>query len=240
MGGIVLHCDFGPSYASRTRTVNDIFRRHLPVSAQLGALALVRGIGLGVPLGVLAAWGQNTLVDYSAMFITVLGISIPNLALGPLLMWLFGLKLHLLPVATWGTPQHMILPAVTLGTGFTAFIARLTRASVLNVMREDYIRTARAKGLAERVVLVRHILRNAIIPVVTYIGPLAAFVLTGTLIVEQVFAIPGMGRFFLSSIGNRDYPVIMGTTLLFATTMIVANLLADVAYAVLNPRIRHQ
>lgn len=238
MGGIVLRFDFGPSYASKTRTVNDIFRDHLPVSAQLGALALAIGIGLGIPLGVAAAWRQNSALDYGLMFVAVLGISIPNLALGPLLMWVFGLKLHLLPVATWGTPQHMILPTVTLGTGLTAFIARLTRASVLQVAREDYVRTARAKGLSERIVLVRHVLRNALIPVVTYIGPLAAVLLTGTLVVEQVFAVPGMGRFFVSSIGNRDYPVIMGTTLLFATTIIIANLLVDVAYAFLDPRIR--
>ncbi|MFQ5872309.1 MAG: ABC transporter permease [Dehalococcoidia bacterium] len=240
VGGIVLHFDFGPSYTSRSRTVNDVIRTHLPVSAQLGFLALLVAIGMGIPLGVLAALKQNTWTDYSAMFVAVLGISIPNLALGPFLMWLFGLKLGLLPVATWGTPLHMVLPVVTLGTAYTAYVARLTRASMLQVIREDYIRTARAKGLSESLVMLRHALKNALIPVVTYFGPITAVVLTGTLVVEQIFAIPGLGRFFVTSISHRDYPVIMGTTLVFATVIIVANLLVDVSYALLNPRIRYR
>ena len=238
MEGVVLHFDFGPSYSSRTRTVNDIFRDHLPVSLQLGALALVMAIVIGAPLGILAAYRQNTWLDYSSMFVAVLGLSIPNLALGPFLMWLFGLKLDLLPVATWGEPQHYVLPVITLGTGYAAFVARLTRASVLQVIREDFVRTARAKGLAERVVLTRHVLRNALVPVVTYLGPLTAILLTGTVVVEEVFAVPGLGRFFVSSISNRDYPVIMGITLLFALVVIVANLIVDIAYGLLDPRVR--
>jgi len=238
IGGIVLHLDFGPSYSSRSRTVNDIIRDHLPVSALLGVVSLAIAIGLGIPLGVIAALKQNTLTDYSCMFFAVLGLSIPNLALGPFLIWIFALKLQLLPVATWGTPQHLILPALTLGISFTAYIARLTRASLLQIIREDYIRTARAKGLPEQIVVIRHMLRNALIPVITYLGPLLAAVITGTFIVETIFAIPGLGRFFISSIGNRDYPVIMGTTLVFALFISAANLVVDLSYAFLDPRIR--
>ena len=238
IGGIVTRFDFGPSYRSTTRTVNDIFGEQLPVSAQLGGLALLIAIGIGIPAGIIAALRQNTIIDYSAMFIAILGLSIPNLALGPFLMWIFGLKLGWLPVATWGTFKHMILPAFTLGTGYSAFIARLTRASMLQVIREDYIRTARAKGLSEPVIMVRHALKNGLIPVATVIGPLFAVLITGTVVVEQIFAVPGIGRYFVTSIGNRDYPVIMGTTLLFGVAIVVANLLVDLTYAFLDPRIR--
>lgn len=238
VGGIVFRFDLGPSYSSRSRTVNDIIADHLPVSALLGAASLAIAIGLGLPLGVIAAMKQNTLTDYAAMSFAVLGISIPSLALGPFLIWVFALNLHLLPVATWGTPQHLILPAVTLGLSYTAYVARLTRASVLQVVREEYIRTARAKGLPEWLVVTRHTLRNALIPVLTYVGPLFAFILTGTVIVETIFAIPGLGKFFVTSIGNRDYPVIMGTTLLVGVAVSLANLAVDMSYAVLDPRIR--
>ena len=237
--GIVGHFDFGPSYASRSRTVNDIIRDHLPVSALLGGLALLVAVGIGLPLGVVAALKQNTGWDHGAMFFAVLGLSIPNLALGPLLIWAFALKLELLPVATWGTPQHMVLPAITLGLSSSAFVARLTRASMLQVLREDYMRTARAKGLTQRAITLRHALRNALIPVVTYLGPIFVILITGIFIVEHIFAVPGLGRYFITSIGNRDYPVIMGTTLLFGTFIIGANLLVDIIYAVLDPRIRY-
>ena len=238
--GIVRHFDFGPSYASRSRTVNDIFKDHLPVSAQLGGLALLIAMAIGIPLGIIAALKQNTYADYGAMFFAVLGLSIPNLALGPILIWIFALKLQLLPVATWGTPQHMILPAITLGISSSAFLARLTRASMLQVLREDYIRTAWAKGLPHRLVVLRHALKNGLIPVVTVLGPTFAVLITGTFIVEIIFAVPGLGRYFITSIGNRDYPVIMGTTLLFGFFIIAANLVVDITYAILDPRIRYR
>ena len=237
--GVVGHFDFGPSYASRSRTVNDIIGDHFPVSAQLGALAMLVALVVGVPLGVIAALKQNTYVDYGAMLLAVLGLSIPALALGPLLMWLFALKLHILPVATWGTPQHMVLPAITLGVSVAAFIARLTRAALLEVLREDYIRTARAKGLSGSAIIWRHALRNAMIPVLTYVGPLFVALMTGAVLVERIFAVPGLGSYFIDSIGNRDYPVIMGTTLLFGSLIIIANLIVDVLYAALDPRIRY-
>jgi len=239
MGRIILHFDFGPTYASRSRTVNDIFKDHLPVSAQLGVLALLLALGIGVPLGIVSALKQNTLWDYMGMGVAIFGISVPAIVLGPLLIVIFALTLRWVPVAGWGTPAKMVMPVLALGLRESAIIARLTRASMLQVIREDYIRTARAKGLAERVVMVRHALKNAFIPVATILGPMFAVLVTGTFIVEQIFAIPGMGKYFIISITNRDYPVVMGTILLYALFLVIANLLVDLTYAFLDPRIRY-
>jgi ABC-type dipeptide/oligopeptide/nickel transport system permease component len=205
----------------------------------LGALSLALALIIGIPAGVFAALKQNSWLDYSSTFVAVLGVSIPNLVLGPLLIWIFALKLGWLPAALWGSPDRMILPTITLGTALSASIARLTRASLLQVIREDYIRTAHAKGLQERMVVVRHALKNSLIPVVTILGPLFAAILTGTFVVEQIFGIPGMGKHFVTSIGNRDYPVVMGVTLTYAVALVIANLFVDVAYAWLDPRIRY-
>ncbi len=237
---IVLHFDFGPSYSSRSRTVNDIFAAHLPVSAQLGVLAILLALLIGLPLGILAALKQNTIWDYLGMGIAVFGVSVPNIVLAPLLILIFALTLGWLPVAGWGTPEKMILPVVALGMRESAIIARLTRASMLQVIREDYIRTARAKGLAERVVMVRHALKNAFIPVATVLGPMFAALTTGTFVVERIFAIPGLGKYFVTSITNRDYPVVMGTILLYAVFLVLANLAVDITYAFLDPRIRYK
>lgn len=231
--------NFGPSYSSRSRTVNDIFRDQLPISAQLGVLALLIAIAMGIPLGTIAALKQNTIWDYLGMAIAILGVSFPAIALGPFLIWIFAVTLGWFPASGWGSPQQMVLPALTLGLGSSAIIARLTRASLLQVIREDYIRTARAKGLREQVVVIRHALRNSLIPVVTILGPLFAVLVTGTFVTEFIFGIPGMGKFFISSIGNRDYPVIMGTTLLYAVFLVIANLIVDITYAFLDPRIRY-
>jgi len=239
IGGILTRFDFGPVYSSRSRTVNDIFVDHLPVSAQLGLVALVIAVLIGVPLGVLAALKQNSFWDYLGMGVAIFGVSVPNIVLGPLLILVFALTLGWFPVAGWGTPAKMIMPAFALGTGSAALIARLTRASMLQVIREDYIRTARAKGLSERLVMVRHALKNAFIPVATILGPIFAYLVTGSFIVEQIFAIPGMGKYFITSIGNRDYPVVMGTILLYAVILVLANLAVDVTYAFLDPRIRY-
>lgn len=240
VAGIILRFDFGPSYASPSRTVNDILRDHLPVSAQLGALALGIAMALGVPLGVIAALRHNSWVDYCSMLFVVVCVSVPSLALGPFLIWVFALKLHLLPPATWKGPEYMVLPAVTLAAAHVALIGRLTRASMLQIIGEDYIRTARAKGLAERLVMTRHALRNALIPVTTVIGPMFANLVTGTLVVETIFAVPGIGRYFVSSIGDRDYPLILGTVLLYAFAIIIANLAVDMTYVFLDPRIRYR
>jgi len=238
IGGIVTRFDFGPVYSSRSRRVNDIFADHLPVSAQLGVIALLIAVGMGVPLGIIAALKQNTFWDYLGMGVAIFGVSVPNIVLGPLLILVFALTLDWLPVAGWGTPAKMIMPAFALGTGSAAIIARLTRASMLQVIREDYIRTARAKGLGERVVMIRHALKNAFIPVATILGPMFAALVTGTFVVEQIFAIPGLGKYWITSVGQRDYPVVMGTILLYALLLVLSNIAVDITYAFLDPRIR--
>lgn len=247
--------NFGPSYASRSRTVNDIFRDQLPVSAQLGVYALLFAMCLGIPLGIISALRQNTLVDYIGMTVAIFGVSVPVIVMGPILVSIFAVWLKWLPPTGWGakppfllgilpkeiSPDYVrsaIMPTVALGLGSSAVLARLTRASLLQVIREDYIRTARAKGLAERVVIVRHALKNSLIPVATVLGPMFAALVTGTFVTEQIFGIPGMGRYFVTSISNRDYPVIMGTILLYALVLVLANVVVDIVYALLDPRIR--
>jgi ABC-type dipeptide/oligopeptide/nickel transport system permease component len=239
IGGIVTRFDFGPVYSSRSRRVNDIFADHLPVSAQLGVVATLIAVGIGVPLGIMAALKQNTIWDYLGIAVAIFGVSVPGIVLGPLLILIFALTLGWFPVAGWGTPMQMIMPAFALGTAYSARIARLTRASMLQVIHEDYIRTARAKGLSERVVMIRHALKNAFIPVATILGPMFAALVTGTFVIEQIFAIPGMGKYFITSVTNRDYPVVMGTILLYAFFLVLANLAVDVTYAFLDPRIRY-
>lgn len=236
--GNALRGDLGPSYLQRNRTVNDIIRQQLPPSATLGMLALGVAIVLGVPIGILSAIRQNTWLDYLGMFVAVAGVSVPAMTLGPLLIWGVALELDLLPVARWGTWQQAVLPSLTLGLGSAAILARLTRASMLQVIHQDYIRTARSKGLSERVVINKHALRNALIPVVTVLGPLFAALVTGSMVVEQIFAIPGLGRYFVDSVAARDYPVIMGTTLLYAVVLVISNLLVDISYTLIDPRIR--
>lgn len=236
----ILQWDFGPSIAQRSRTVNEIFKAHLPVSAVLGVAALAIAVGLGVPLGIVAALKQNSLWDYLSMAIAIVGVSVPSIVIGPLLILVFALTLGWLPVAGWGTFRHLIMPALALGLGSSAIIARLTRASMLQVIREDYIRTARSKGLSEKVVIVRHALKNAFIPVATVLGPMFAALVTGTFVVEQIFAIPGLGKYFISSITNRDYSVVMGTTLLYALFLVASNLFVDITYAFLDPRIQYE
>jgi ABC-type dipeptide/oligopeptide/nickel transport system permease component len=235
----LMRLDLGPSFSYRTQTVNDIIADSLPVSAQLGIMSIAVGIVIGIPAGCLAALRRNTIVDYGSTFAAILGASIPSLVMGPVLIWVFALKLGWLPVARWQGPEYWVLPVITLGTGISAGIARLTRGSLLQVIQEDYIRTARAKGLQETLVIVRHALKNSLIPVVTILGPMFAGVLTGTFVVEQIFGIPGLGKHFVNSIGNRDYPVVLGTTLLYAVLLVIANLVVDITYAWLDPRIRY-
>lgn len=237
--GKISWMNFGPSYARRTRTVNDIFRENLPVSAQLGVAGLTIACIIGIPLGILSAIKKNTLYDYMAMGIAILGVSISTIVLGPILRYIFGVQLGWLPPTGWGSFETMIMPAFALGFTSSALLARLTRASLLQVLDEDYIRTARAKGLKEQVVILRHGMKNAMIPVVTVLGPLFAALVTGTFVTEQIFAVPGLGKYFVASVTNRDYPVIMGTILLYAAFLVVSNFFVDVAYAWLDPRIRY-
>lgn len=230
--------DLGPSYMQKNRSVNEIIADHFPTSFTLGVLALAVAVLVGLPIGIVSALRQNTAWDYVAMFFAVAGVSVPAMTLGPLLIWGFALNLGILPVARWGSWQQAVLPVFTLGIGYAAIIARLTRASMLQVIREDFIRTARAKGASERVVMTKHALRNALIPVITVLGPLFAALITGSMVVEQIFAIPGLGRFYVDSVSGRDYPVIMGTTLLFAVVLVISNFIVDVSYSLIDPRIR--
>jgi ABC-type dipeptide/oligopeptide/nickel transport system permease component len=248
--------NFGPSFSSKSRTVNDIFREQLPVSFQLGSLAVLLAVVIGIPLGILSALNHNHFFDYFGIGVAILGVSLPTIVLAPILVWIFGVELKWLPPTGWGAKppflfgflpfsygweyfKYTILPVFVLGFGSSAIIARLTRASLLQVISEDYIRTARAKGLNERAVIFKHALRNSLIPVVTILGPMFAALVTGTFVTELVFSIPGLGRYFVTSISNRDYPVIMGTILLYAIFLVISNLMVDIMYAYLDPRIRY-
>jgi len=232
--------NFGPSYKTPSRTVNDIFRDNLPISMQLGVAGLLVTVIIGLPLGVISALRRNTPIDYAAMGAAVFGVSVPVIILAPILQYLLGVELKWLPVSGWGELKQVILPAFALGIADSALIARLTRASLLQVLSQDYIRTARAKGLREHRVVVIHALKNSSIPIVTVLGPMVAFLLTGTFVVETIFGIPGMGKFFVTSVSGRDYPVIMGTVLLFAIFLVVANTIVDIIYFWLDPRIRRE
>lgn len=231
--------NFGPSLKTRSRTVNQIFVENLPNSIQLGVAALAVGMSIGIPAGIIAALRRNTAWDYAGMGIAIVGVSIPVIISGPILQYLFGVQFRILPPSGWGSIEYVILPAFALGFTESAILARLTRASLLQVLGEDFIRTARAKGLHERRVVLLHALKNSLIPVVTVLGPLFAALVTGTFVTETIFGIPGMGRYFVTSVTNRDYTVIMGTILLYAAFLVLANLFVDIVYAWLDPRIRY-
>ena len=237
----ILRLDFGTSLKYEGQSVNGIIIRSLPVSATVGVLAYLLALIVGVSVGSLAALKQNTKLDYAAMALAMLGISIPNFVLGPLLVLVFSLSLYWLPPSRWyGFPSTaIILPVLTLSAIYTAYIARLTRAGMLEVLRSDYIRTARSKGLSERAVLMRHALRGGLMPVVSYTGPALAFLLTGTVVVERIFALPGLGNYFIQAALNRDEPLIIGIVAFIAITLLTMNLLVDIAYAYLDPRIRY-
>ncbi|MDX2161140.1 MAG: ABC transporter permease [bacterium] len=230
--------NFGPSLRTRSRTVSNIFQENLPVSFQLGLAAMAVAMAIGIPSGIIAALRRNTAADYASMGVAIIGVSIPVIIMGPLLQYAFAVNWKIFLPTGWGTLQTMVLPAFALGFAQSALLARLTRASLLQVMTEDYIRTARAKGLSERMVVLLHALKNSMIPVVTVLGPLFAALLTGTFVTETIFGVPGMGRYFVTSVLNRDYPVVMGTILLYAFFLVLANTFVDIVYAWLDPRIR--
>jgi oligopeptide transport system permease protein len=230
--------DLGVSYKYVSRTVNDILRDAFPVSLQLGSMALLLAVCVGVPLGTIAGVRRGTGADWAAMFLSTVGVSVPGFLIGALLIFVFGLWLKILPVALWEDWRNMILPAVTLAVGPAAYLSRLTRASVLEVLEKDWVRTARSKGLSSRGTVLKHVLRNALVPVATVLGPLTAILITGSFVVEYIYAIPGMGRFFITAVSNRDYDLIIGTTLVFAVLLIIANTVVDIIYQILDPRIR--
>lgn len=232
------HGELGPSLKYEGVTVNEIIGQGFPISAQLGLAALALMLLVGLPAGVISALRQNQWQDHTAMFMATLGVAVPNFVLATLLIYIFGVKLELLPTSRWVSWQSVIMPAVALAFYPTAYIARLTRSSMLEVIGQDYIRTARAKGLPQRTVLYKHALRNALVPIVTYLGPLIAGVLTGSFVIEKIFAIPGLGQQFVLSISNRDYTTILGVTIFYAAFLIFMNLVVDLLYGVIDPRIR--
>lgn len=233
--------DFGNSLKYEGQSVNQILLRALPVSATLGLCAYLFALAVGITTGTLAALRQNSWIDYASMALAMLGISIPNFVLGPLLALVFALTLFWLPPALWeGFPSRsIILPSLTLSALYIAYIARLTRSGMLEVMRSDYIRTARAKGLSERQVVFRHALRGGLLPVVSFSGPALAFLITGTVVVERVFSLPGLGNYFINACFNRDEPLIIGIVAFIAIAVLVFNLLVDISYGLIDPRIRY-
>jgi len=231
--------DFGQSFVYKTRTVGEILVETFPISLFLGSMALAIAIAGGVTLGVLAAVYQNRSWDYVCVSLATLGVSVPNFVLAVFLIVLFSFVIPLFPTGGWGSPRDWVLPAVTLALGPLGIIARFTRSSMVEVIRSDYIRTARAKGLAEQPVVLKHVLKNALIPVVTLLGPMFAAVGTGSFFVESIFRVPGMGRFFVLSMTGRDYPMIMAVVLIYGAFLALMNLLVDLTYGFIDPRIRY-
>jgi len=240
MLGNTLRGDFGDSLKYQGQSVNEIIARHFPYSATIGLLAYLLALSLGLAIGILAALKQNSAFDYGSMSLAMLGLSVPNFVIGPILVLVFSLWLFIFPPARWGGIQGIVLPVITLAGIYTAYIARLTRAGMLEVMRSDYIRTARAKGLDEKTVLLRHAIRGGLIPVVSFTGPALAALLAGTVVVERVFAIPGLGNIFIQSVLNRDEPLTLGIVAFLSILIMVFNLLVDISYAFLDPRIRYE
>jgi oligopeptide transport system permease protein len=242
--------NMGPSYRTRGRTVQDIlfeppenkpaWYSRFGYSVRLGLLSLSLAVVVGIPIGVISALKQNSFIDYASLFIATLGISVPSFVMAIFLIVIFASWLHLFNVIpkSWDTVRPWVLPALVLGFGTLAYTARLTRSSMLEVLRQDYVRTARAKGLAERVVVSRHMIKNALIPVVTILGPALAALVTGSFIIETMFGFPGMGRAYIQSISQRDYSMIMGTTIIYALLVAVANLSVDIIYVLIDPRIK--
>jgi len=236
--GGLLAGDLGPSFRYRDFSVNDILAQSLPISATLGALALLWALGLGLPAGVFSAVRRGSALDLLVRLAATVGIALPNFVVAGLLLWVFVFGLGWLPPAGWGSLRHLVLPSFVLGLPFAAYVTRLVRGGLLEVLASDYVRTARAKGLAPSTVLVRHALSAGILPLVTWLGPATAGILTGSLVVEKIFAIPGCGSHFVNSALNRDYTLALGVTLVYTVLVYALNLLVDVVYTLLDPRIR--
>ena len=239
MSGVV-RGDLGPSYTYQDRSVTQIILGGLPNTASLGAFAALVAVLIGVPLGIIAAMRQNSGLDYSALAFGTIFASVPTFVLGFVLIIVFALTLHLVPTSGWGKPNQYVLPVLTLGLNQAALLTRITRASVLDVSRQDFMRTARAKGLQEFLLVRRHLLKNAMIPVVTVMGPILAFLIVGSLVVENIFSVPGVGRLLVQGISQRDYSLIMGSTLLYAVVIAILNLVVDILYAFIDPRISYR
>lgn len=230
--------DFGPSFKYKGKTVNDLIRNGFPISAQLGVVSTFLALLIGVPFGIIAALRQGKWQDNLIMFLATLGITIPMFVIAAMSLYIFALKIGIFPTMSWGTPAHFVLPSFALAAGPMAVVSRLTRSSLLDVIRQDYVRTARAKGIPEKIVVYKHALKNALIPVVTYIGPLLSGILTGSFVIERIFTIPGLGRQFVDSISNRDYTAILGLTIFDCTLLVIINIVVDLVYTLIDPRIK--
>ena len=240
MRSVLLEFDFGYSFKQRDRRVNDIIAESAPYSFILGLQAMLLALLIGVPAGLLAGLKHNSLLDYGAMGIALLGVSVPNFVLGPLLVLVFALWLGWFNPTGWGSWGDTLLPSLTLAFYYAAYIARLTRSGVLEVIREDYIRTAHAKGLRARIIVARHVLKGSLLPVVSYLGPAFAGMLTGSVVVERIFSLPGLGEHFVTGALNRDYSLVLATIVLYSTVLVVLNLRVDLSYAALDPRVKVQ
>lgn len=236
--GNLLKGDLGPSMKYEGRDVQDIIEYSFPISAKVGAVVVAMSLILGIALGIIAALNLNKWPDSLCMVLSTLGVTLPSFVIATLLMYLFGVKLKVLPITGLDGWKSFILPCIALGGYSIAFISRLTRSKLLEVMKSDYIRTARAKGVSRKNIIMKHALRNTLIPIVTYLGPLVAGILTGSFVVEKIFAIPGLGREFVTTITNRDYTTIMGVTIFFSALLIVCNLIVDILYVIIDPRIK--
>ena len=234
----VFTLDFGPSLVLRGRSVNDIIKEHFPKSIELGVYAFLFAIFVGVPLGIVAALKHNTVVDYSAMFFSNIFHAVPSFLLATLMIYFIALKGGLLPTSGWTTWEHKILPSIALGFAPMALFARLVRGTMLETLQQDYVRTARAKGLRYRRVVGLHVLRNSLIPVITAAGPLLGYIITGSFVIELIFNIPGIGGYYVTAVSARDYSVVMGLTVLLSGLIIIANLVVDILYGILDPRTR--
>jgi oligopeptide transport system permease protein len=238
----VLQGDFGPSFKYRDFTVAELLAQGFPASLRVGGAAIILAIVVGITLGTIAALRQNSGVDYAVMATAMTGIAVPNFVMAPLLTLVFGVFLGWLPVAGWGggSIRNLTLPVIALALPQIAYIARLTRGSMIEVLNANYVRTARAKGLRERIVVVRHTLKGALLPVVSYLGPATAQVITGSVVIEQIFGIPVIGRYFVQGALNRDYTLVMGTVIIYAVLIILLNLIVDLIYGLLDPKVRHR
>jgi len=230
--------DLGPSFKYQGVTVNKIISEGFPVSAQLGLASIAIIVFLGIPAGIISALKKNKWQDYFIMFLATLGMAVPNFIVATLLIYIIGVKLGLLPTSRWVSWQSVIMPAFALSGYYTAYIARLTRSSMLEVLQQDYMRTARAKGLPKRLIVYKHALKNALIPIITYLGPVTAGILTGSFVIEKIFSIPGLGQHFVTSISNRDYTTILGVTVFYASLLVFINFIVDILYTLIDPRIR--
>ncbi len=238
LGKVIFHGDLGPSYKYANRSINEILAETIPVSFELGSIALTFALVLGITLGTLAALRRNTWIDYGATFFGTTGISIPTFVVGPILVLICAIQFGWFNASGWYEPRDRVLPALVLGLAYAAPITRLTRGGMLEILNQDFIRTARAKGASESRVILRHALRGGLLPVVSFLGPAIAGILTGSFVIETIFQIPGVGRNFVTSVSNRDYTLVLGTTIVFATLIMALNLASDIVQSWLNPKIR--